>query len=301
MAADSPNKPPETTLSEFFESKPLNTIFKIAGVTFRALSPGPSPGMIMSTSMPRRTEMPAIRLWCDNDECDGFRNFDPDNRSEELLVYEKEPEVRDTFLLFVCRNCRRSAKKYAISYRYNFSSKELLAEKLGEDPPLSFHVPARLRKLVGSELKKFKKGLGSEAHGFGVGAFAYYRQVVEDQKNRLFDEIIKVAQLGHPSSELIAELEEAKAETSFSSAVDKIKHAIPEALRIHGHHNPLTLLHSALSDGLHAGTDEECLEIAQDIRVILSDLSERLQNALKDNQELTKSVSRLQNRRKKAS
>jgi hypothetical protein len=97
---------------------------------------------------------------------------------------------------------------------------------------------------------------------------------------------------------LITELEEAKRENRFSAAVEKIKHAIPEVLLIDGH-NPLTLLHKALSEGLHAGTDEECLEIAQNIRVILSELSERLSTALKDDQELKKAVYGILNRPKK--
>jgi hypothetical protein len=33
--------------------------------------------------------------------------------------------------------------------------------------------------------------------------------------------------------------------------------------------NPLTQLHSALSEGLHAGSDEECLDLAETIRSIL--------------------------------
>jgi RNase P subunit RPR2 len=37
-------------------------------------------------------------------------------------VYADEKEVRDTFVVFVCRNCRRSVKKYAISYRYSLAA-----------------------------------------------------------------------------------------------------------------------------------------------------------------------------------
>jgi hypothetical protein len=61
------------------------------------------------------------------------------------------------------------------------------------------------------------------------------------------------------------------------------------------------LLHKALSEDLHNGTDEECLEIAQDIRLVLSEFCERLHAALKDDQELNKAVSRIQNRAKKPS
>jgi len=64
-------------------------------------------------------------------------------------------------------------------------------------------------------------------------------------------------------------------ETQFSKAIETIKAAIPESLLIDGH-NPLTLLHDALSEGLHAQTNEDCLELATSIRVVLTELAERI-------------------------
>ena len=63
------------------------------------------------------------------------------------------------------------------------------------------------------------------------------------------------------SPDMLADLEAAKNETQFSKAIDAVKHGIPQALLINGH-NPLTLPHSALSEGLHEQTDEVCLERA---------------------------------------
>jgi hypothetical protein len=60
--------------------------------------------------------------------------------------------------------------------------------------------------------------------------------------------------------------------------------------------NPLILLHSALSEGLHAQTDEQCLELAQAVRVVLAELAERIGQALKDEAELNAAISRLMKR-----
>ncbi len=57
--------------------------------------------------------------------------------------------------------------------------------------------------------------------------------------------------------------------------------------------NPFTLLHKALSEDLHAESDEECLEAASAIRVVLAELSERMGQVLKDEAELKEAVSRL--------
>jgi hypothetical protein len=71
-----------------------------------------------------------------------------------------------------------------------------------------------------------------------------------------------------------------------------IKHTIPQILLIDGH-NPLTLLHSALSEGLHAKTDDQYLEIATSIRVLITEMVERIGTVLKDNEELKTAVSRI--------
>ena len=123
-------------------------------------------------------------------------------------------------------------------------------------------TPVKVVRVLGAEKDYYFKGRQSENQGLGIAAFAYYRRVVENQKNKIFDEIIRTVKKINPEDAVfIAELEAAKKENQFSKAVESIKHAIPQILLIDGH-NPLTLLHSALSEGLHAKNDEECLEIA---------------------------------------
>jgi len=108
----------------------------------------------------------------------------------------------------------------------------------------------------------FLKGRRCENQGLGIGAFSYYRRVVEHQKGRIIDEVIKVSgKIGAPE-ETLKLLREARNETKFSKSVSLIKDAIPQALLISGH-NPLTLLHNALSAGLHEDTDDGCLSLAQ--------------------------------------
>src|ERR1700704_4822445 len=70
------------------------------------------------------------------------------------------------------------------------------------------------------------------------------------------------------------------------------KDAIPQGLLIDGD-NPLLLLHAALSGGLHAKTDEECLGFAHDTRIVLVELAECLDQTMKDEAELNAAVKRL--------
>jgi hypothetical protein len=168
--------------------------------------------------------------------------------------------------------------------------------KLGEDPPFGPRVPPRVISLIGPDREAFLKGRRSENQGLGIGAFAYYRRVVENQKNRLLEEIIKVSRrLGAPLDQ-IQILEDAKKEKQFSKAMESVKNSIPKELLIKGH-NPLSLLHRAVSEGIHAMTDEECLELAGSVREVLFELAERIGEVLKEQAGLDAAVARLTNKK----
>lgn len=237
----------------------------------------------------------SVKLHCDSKECAGVHWFDSE-RSSQLGGAEREPQ--HGFLHYKCRHCKRTYKRIAVKVEYASGlypgAGKVIMTKLGELPPFGPVVPSRLIALTGDDQDFFWKGRRAESMGLGIAAFAYYRRVVENQKNRLIDEFIKVAtRIG--KTELVPDLEKAKRETHFSSAIASVKAGIPEVLKINGH-NPLTLLHKALSEGLHAETDKQCLELATAIRVVLTELAESVQQAMKDHAELQGAVTRLLNR-----
>lgn len=238
---------------------------------------------------------PDIQLHCSNENCSGPRFFECQDHRPTLY----ETNSVDLFLTYLCRNCQKSVKTYAIKVYPDpiRVGKGWYISKYGEQPDFGPPTPARVIKLIGPDRELFLKGRRSENKGLGIGAYAYYRRVVENQKNRIFDEIISVAEKISTPADLIDQLKAAKSETQFTKAIESIKDSIPQVLLIDGH-NPLTLLHSALSEGLHAQSDEECLELATSIRVVLTELAERLGSALKEEAELKSAVSRLLHRAK---
>ena len=230
--------------------------------------------------------MPEIQLHCD--DCKGIRVFS--YQGDDCLLNEVTWSYH--FLFYHCRNCQDTLKVFAIVSFKNPTGLDGRARKFGEWPSFGQPTPSRLISLVGGERELFLTGRRAENQGMGIGAFTYYRRVVENQKQRIFDEIIKVSKKIGASKKILGRLEEGRNETQFTRAVQIVKKAIPDVLLIDGH-NPLTLLHSALSEGLHAKTDKECLDLATSIRVILSDLAERLGQALNDKAELTNAITRL--------
>ena len=211
-------------------------------------------------------------------------------------VYAERGALRESFIKYICRNCSKSAKSFAVRFVADRDTGAYGGEiyKYGELPNFGPPTPPRL---LGDDKELFLKGRRAESQGMGIAAFAYYRRVIESQKESIFDEVIRVSKAISADPAIIAGLEKANRLVQFTSAVDEVKDAIPPALLINGH-NPLSLMHSALSKGLHARTDEECLRWATDLRVVMAEFVERMAQAMKDNAELHSAVSRLVSRKR---
>ena len=238
---------------------------------------------------------PEIHLHCGHEKCNGVRFFRCISDENEVL---ESRDYKFFYVTYRCSNCQHIEKTFSLAAKLDANTKpQGECYKFGEMPPYGPPVSPKLIKLIGPDRDAFLKGRMCENQGLGVGAFIYYRRVVENQKDRIFGEIIKVSQKIGATEDKIEKIKSAVTETQFSKALDMAKDAMPESLLINGH-SPISLLYSALSEGVHALTDEQCLELAGSIRVVLGELSDRLSQALKDEAELTKALSTLMNKKK---
>ena len=260
---------PHISFKSFLEETPPDTSIKIEDLewlTTTQISP------------------PVLDLYCSGDACGGIRRFTsgsfyvPDTWAVRILEY-------------TCSNCRIRVKRYAIFALFpkyaSTDSKIASARKLGEFPPFGPQTPTRLITLIGPDRELFLQGRRAESRGFGIGAFAYYRRVVENQKNRIIGEIARVAKVVGSTKEVDDLFAAAMKETRFKESIDLIRDSLPQTLLINGQ-NPLTLLHTALSKGLHDPdmSDARCLTLATAIRTILAELAERASEALKNDKEI---------------
>ena len=230
--------------------------------------------------------LPEIELICEN--CAGRRHFRaPD---DEVSTRDPAQEVVKSWEYW-CRNCGLCQKVYSVLFECDVGR----FVKLGEWPPFGPHVPANVIKLIGPDRDLFLQGRRAESLGLGIGAYTYYRRVVEGQKDRIIDRVVQVARQVKLEEETIRTLAAAKGMTSFERAVEAIGHAFPDRLRIETH-NPLRLLHGFLSKGVHEMTDDECLERATAARHVLAEFADLLKQALRDRRLLLDSVAKLQPR-----
>lgn len=279
--------PPEAsttaiTLKEFIETVPPGRESLLISSSF---------GEDNSLAPPHNYRLKLTPVWlhCSHPACDGMRIFEP---SSEKIPVGKGVSI-DVFLYFSCRNCTISLKSVAITLTTTtLPEAPRTAKKFGETPQFGPPLPAKLLQLAGEDGGLLKKGRQSENQSLGIGAFGYYRRVVEQQKSRLIDEIEKAVERlgGNPTA--MAALEAAREERQFTKALEGIAAVTPKELFVGGQ-NPLALLHRPLSVGLHGLSDDECLKMAHNIRIVLSAMLERIQMVTEEKAELDAAIREL--------
>ncbi len=146
--------------------------------------------------------------------------------------------------------------------------------KVGQFPSWSIKPDQDISKMLGSHKDYLSKGLICESQSYGIGAFSYYRRIVEEVIDNLLDDIESLISEGERGS-YSAALAEVKETRVAAEKIELVKDLLPSVLRPNGM-NPLALLHSILSEGLHSQTDEQCLELAVEVREILTFLASQV-------------------------
>ena len=228
---------------------------------------------------------PRLKLYCPADFCRDVRFFDA-YQTQKVALTEKWSRL---FLHYSCSNCRSRSKIFAIMARWNAVADEGEAVKIGEWPPFGLQVSARMAPIAGHSKALFQMGHQAEMQGLGIGAMVYYRKLIENQKNHIIDEIIRVARRTHLPEPQIEKLKAARDEKEFKRAVETISDAIPQTLLINGY-NPLALLEQALTKGSSVERDHDALKLAAAVRKILTELAERMARALEDQTDLEEAV-----------
>jgi hypothetical protein len=180
-----------------------------------------------------------------------------------------------------------------------FDSEGKHAMKVGQDPQWDIDLEPVLAKALEPNTDYFKKGRICELHSYGVGAFAYYRRIVEKIIDELLNSIPSLIDDDGGRSKYLEALEEVKKTRDTARKIELVKDLLPATLRPDGM-NPLSTLHRVLSEGLHAESDEHCIELAEEVREVLVFLVSRIENVKTADKTFTDNMRRLLGRRKEA-
>jgi hypothetical protein len=168
---------------------------------------------------------------------------------------------------YVCASCREFTRVFCIKIDPDLA----WLMKVGQFPAVEVTADSNIKNMLGSRAHYLTKAMTSEAHGYGIGAYSYYRRIVEELIDELLAEIESLI-IDSEKAIYSEALNKVKGTRVTSEKIDLVKDLLPPILRPDGM-NPLSLLHGILSEGLHAESDERCLELAAEIRETLVFLS----------------------------
>lgn len=245
---------------------------------------------------------PAIHMYCNR--CESDQTFNMVNKYDEV-DYHHDANISDTVVraLYECSACTKSYRWFLLRFwtetitRKNqdgddVESKVICIEKIGQYPAWSISMDKELERLLGDHSSFYRRGLVCESQGYGIGAFAYYRRIVEEVIGDLLVSIEELLTDLEDKKKYAAALEEVKKTTVTQEKVELVQDLLPISLRPDGI-NPLSALHSALSEGIHAEDEETCLEYAGAVRDALVFLVNRLVRTKSEDKSFSASIRKL--------
>ena len=197
-----------------------------------------------------------ISLHCSNCEKETFWETSTYNENHRRGFLEKE---------FKCRNCGRRVVTYYFYWKKEQRHTEFF--KVGQYPELEEVVTQELQAaLTPEDLKLYKNALRLRNFNLGIAAVAYMRRVVENHMNDMLEILHEAARAHNLPAELLARHEEMKKEKRFAAKIDYAGDLLPKNIRPDGQPNPMAILHELASEGLHAKSDAECVDIFDECR-----------------------------------
>jgi hypothetical protein len=174
--------------------------------------------------------------------------------------------------LFKCYGC--SSSKY--TFFIEVDTKKGRIRKIGQNPPWPINLDKDIERfLKDDDSEYFRRALVCESQNYGIGAYCYYRRVVENSIGKILKNIRSLLERQDSSSEKIEIIDRALKGTVMDERIKIAKDALPNNLMPNSI-NPLAIIYDTLSRGIHKLPEEECLKNSQNLRVALSHLIKTL-------------------------
>ena len=150
--------------SEFLEQYPLYRKFRTEAVVLNQL------------------EAPAVHMYCSI--CGSEQTFTVFTR-KNLTLEGNRPPRGVMWYIYRCASC----KEFLRNFLLKFDPEGNYVMKVGQEPPWDISPDQALEKALGDRADYYRKGLVCESQGYGIGAFSYYRRIVEEVIDDLLTEI----------------------------------------------------------------------------------------------------------------
>jgi len=128
-------------------------------------------------------------------------------------------------------------------------------------------VPKRVEKAFRDKIVLLQHGIHCLKDGYGIGAAAYLRRLVEDEA-RAIVELVRDAAVQDGDAEAARNAEEALEQDSAAQRLEIAAKRVPASLLVDGR-NPLEVLYGNLSGPLHSETEAEAVAVAVAVATML--------------------------------
>ena len=180
---------------------------------------------------------------------------------------------------FKCLTCGKTSLLFSVVHIMKDGGVSL--QKIGEFPRKRLERDPLLQKFFVDDAEYYEKAIVCLAQGYGIGAFCYFRRIVENNIYRLLELLKEDLEGVESNNQLIENIEKLKNATPMSDRIELANSALPEYLMPSGA-NPLGRLYATLSEGVHADSDEVCLKKSESIekclKYLISELHSRKKN-----------------------
>ncbi len=207
----------------------------------------------------------AINMRCENEDSNetftmlrGYLN--PSLGNDQLCVGATRQ------VEYFCQSCGKYTRNFMLEFGNDNDGHYVM--KVGQAPPWDITPDNALEKMLGTRSDYYRKALVCESQSYGIGAFAYYRRIVEEIIDNLLMEITDLVENDEQREKYQQALEQTKKTKIAQDKIAIVKELLPDSLRPGGM-NPLSVLHEVLSEGLHGQTDNRCMQLSSDVRGVL--------------------------------
>lgn len=245
---------------------------------------------------------PAIHMYCS--KCESEQTFNMISKYDEVDYYN-DANISGTIVrtLYRCSACSEFDRRFLIRFwteimaernekGEDVEKKVICMEKVGQYPAWNISMDKELENLLEKHSDFYKSGLICESQGYGIGAFSYYRRIVEEVIDGLLTSIEDMLIDPDEKEKYVVALVKVKQTTVTQEKIELVKDLLPNSLRPDGV-NPFSALHSALSEGLHAEDEDTCLEYAEAVRNTLVFLVNKLVRTKSENKSFSVSMRKI--------
>jgi hypothetical protein len=214
---------------EFLESYPLYRKFRTRIPDVLNLP------QLMRDAAPIETsvEKPPVHMDCPI--CDSEQTFNSVSLWRDSIPYftslmpqsvEESPSVHVARLDYRCASCNKFLRHFLIK----IDREKDYVMKVGQEPSWDISLDAALEQALGTRAGYYRNALVCESQSYGIGAFAYYRRIVEEIIDELLDDI-PALMAGEERDRYLEALEQAKNTTVTKDKIDLVKDKLPAVLR----------------------------------------------------------------------